>query len=164
MTKGTFKDSIAWVGYNALRLLFPLTLPWVPLFLSADSLFKAMPEGTLLHGLLEHLLVPGALALCILLSILLYRTWPGFLRIPQKVPLGFLITRTLINLVLVYVILTVVTLAASLLLDPPPWQSENPQYIPLVFFAVVFYPPTLTPPLAIIAIWRSIVKRTAGWI
>ncbi len=122
-----------------------------------------MPEGTLLHGLLEHLMVPGALALCILLSILLYRIWPAFLRIPQKVPIGFLLTRTLINLVLVYVILTVVTLVASLLLDPPPWQSENPQYIPLVFFAVVFFPPTLTPTLAIIAIWRSIVKQTEGW-
>ena len=157
------KNRVAWLGYNALRLLFPLTLPWVPLFLSADPLFRAMPEGTLLHDLLEHLLVPGALALSILVAILMYRIWPGFLRIDQKVPIGFLISRTMINLILVYAVLTAVTLVLSLLLDPPPWQSENPQYIPLVFFAVVFYPPTLTPPLAIIAIWRSIVKRTAGW-
>ena len=163
MNTATFRDSLAWVGYNALRLLFPMTLPWVPLFLSADYLFKAMPEGTPLHGFLEHLLVPGGLALSVLFSMLLYRIWPGFLRISQKVPLGFLITRTLLNLVLVYVILTVVTLVVSLLLDPPPWQSENPQYIPLVFFAVVFYPPMLTPTLTIIAIWRSIVKRTAEW-
>ncbi len=163
MKTGIYKDCLVWVGHNALRLLFPLTLPWVPLFLSADHLFKAMPEGSLFHGFLEHLLIPGALALSILFSLLLYRIWPGFLRIAQKVPFGFLITRTLINLILVYVILTVLTVAVSLLLDPPPWQSENPQYIPLVFFAVVFFPPTLTPTLAIIAIWRSIVKRTAGW-
>jgi len=46
----------------------------------------------------------------------------------------------------------------SLFIDPPPWKLDKPYYIPMIFFAVMFYPPVLTPMFALITIWRSILK------
>ena len=150
---------VSWVRRHALRLLFPLTLPWVPLFLFANDFYNAMPEGSKFHNLIENLLVPAFLIVSVLLSILLYRLWPSFLRVPGRVSVRFLLIRIIVNTLLVYVALTIITILVSLLLDPPPWKSNNLQYIPLVFFAVVFYPPLLTPKVSLITIWRSILRK-----
>ncbi|HHD64412.1 MAG TPA: hypothetical protein ENK96_08650 [Desulfobulbaceae bacterium] len=152
-------SAFSWAWNNALRLLFPLTLPWVPLFLSADFFYNAVPEGRWLHSIIEDFLVPAFLVASIIFSILLYRLWPGFLRVQGRVSVWFIFTRIIVNTFLVYIILTVVTVLVSLLIDPPPWKSDNPQYIPMVFFTVFFYPPLFTPLFALIAIWRSILVK-----
>lgn len=66
-----------------------------------------------------------------------------------------LITRSLF----VFLGLTLLVITVALLIDPPPWDSDNLQYIPLVFFATVFYPPMLTPAVTTVMIWRTIVKK-----
>ena len=150
---------IPWILRHSLRLLFPLTLPWIPLFLFANDIYNAVPEGHRYHTLIENLLVPAFLSFSVLLSIVLYRFGPGFLRVPGRVPVSFWVLRVIIHPLVIYILLTILTLFVSLLLDPPPWNSNNPQYIPLVFFAVVFYPPLLTPIVAFITIWRSILQK-----
>jgi len=144
---------------HALQALFPLTLPWVPLFFFAGDLYGAAPEGSLWHYLIENFLIPGVLAASILISLILYHIRPDFLRIPANVSVRFLVSRIIIHFLLVYLVLTVLVLFFSLLIDPPPWDSKSPQYIPLVFFAVIFYPPLLTPVIAIISIWKSACRK-----
>jgi hypothetical protein len=159
MISKSISATVSWSWRHALQGLFPLTLPWIPLFLFADHFYDAAPEGSRWHHVIEILLVPAFLFGGVLLSLLLYRLWPGFLRVPGRVPIWFLVTRILANTLIVYVVLTLLTVFVSLLIDPPPWKSDNLQYIPLVFFAVVFYPPLLTPIIALIAIWRSIIRK-----
>lgn len=160
MMQRSHSTALSWVRDNALRILFPLTLPWVPLFLSVDYFYKVMPEGSRLHNLIEYLLVAGFLVASIFFSILLYRLWPGFLRVSGGVSIWFVVTKIIVNTVFVYIALTVVTVLVSLVIDRPPWKSDNLQYIPYVFFAIVFYPPLLTPVFAVMAVWRSIVRKT----
>lgn len=150
---------LLWVRTNALRLIFPLTLPWIPLFLSAEYFYNLTPEGEWLHKILESVLIPGALVVSILVSMLMYRLWPAFLRVDSKVTVWFVLKKTLVHTVVVYFILTIATVLVSLLLDPS-WESKDVQHIPYVFFAVIFYPPLLTPVFVIIAIWRSILQKT----
>lgn len=150
----------SWAGENRFRILFPFTLPWIPLFYFAEYLYGLAPEGSVLHNLFESLIVPGALVVSALFSIALYRLWPSFLRVKGKVPVWFAVKKIVINTLLVFIALTVLTVLISLLIDPPPWESDNPQYIPMVFFAVVFFPPLLTPIFALIAIWGSIVRNS----
>lgn len=70
------------------------------------------------HNLIETFLVPGALAISILFSIILYRLWPVFLRVDGKVTIWFVLKKMLVNTLLVLITLTIVTVIASLLLDP----------------------------------------------
>ncbi len=153
------KISFEWLRENILKLSFPLTLPWIPLFWVADFLYRKFPEGNSLHNFIEILLVPGGLGISIFLSLVIYRLLPEFLSISQKVPLKLWLYALISRSVIVYLGLLLLTFILSLVVDPPPWNSENPQYIPLVFFTIVFYPPLLTPPIAIIVIWRSIMKK-----
>jgi NADH:ubiquinone oxidoreductase subunit 6 (subunit J) len=150
---------VSWVGKNALRILFPFTLPWIPLFFSAEYFYNVIPEGKWFHDLIEILLIPAALVVSMLFSVMLYRFWPTFLRVEGKVTLWFIVKKLLVNTLLVFVVLTVVTVLVSLFADPPPWKSDNPQYIPIVFFTIVFYPPLLTPTFVLIAMWRSILLK-----
>lgn len=150
---------IPWILRHSLRLLFPFTLPWIPLFLFANDIYNAVPEGHRYHTWIENLLVPAFLTFSVLLSIILYRFWPSFLRVPGRIPARVWVIRILVHPPLIYILLTILTLPVSLLLDPPPWNSNNPQYIPLVFFAVVFYPPLLTPMVTLITIWRAILRK-----
>ena len=87
----------SWVLNNALRLFFPLTLPWAPLFLSADFFYSAVPERGWLHNIIEYLLVPGFLIASIIFSILLYRLWPGFLRVEGRVPILFVLKKIILR-------------------------------------------------------------------
>ncbi|MBT8358712.1 MAG: hypothetical protein KJO61_13200 [Deltaproteobacteria bacterium] len=150
---------VSWVGKNALRILFPFTLPWIPLFFSAEYFYNVIPEGKWFHDLIEIFLIPAALVVSMLFSVMLYRLWPAFLRVEGKVTVWFIVKKLLVNSLLVFIVLTVVTVLVSLFADPPPWKSDNPQYIPIVFFTVVFYPPLLTPMFVLIAMWRSIVLK-----
>ncbi|NNK84541.1 MAG: hypothetical protein HKO91_03185, partial [Desulfobacterales bacterium] len=129
---------LSWVGKNALRILFPFTLPWIPLFFSAEYFYKVIPEGKEFHDLIEILLIPAALVVSILFSVILYRFWPAFLRVDGKVTVWFIVKKLLVNTLLVFILLTVVTALVSLFIDPPPWKSDNPQYIPIIFFTIVF--------------------------
>ena len=144
---------------NVLRLFFPLTLPWIPLFWAAESLSRNFPEGSSLHNVIEIFLVLGGLGVSIFLSLVIYRLLPEFLRIPKKVSLKIWLYTFITRSVIVYLGLLFLTFILFLVVDPPPWNSENPQYIPVVFFAIVFYPPLLAPPITIIVIWRSIMKK-----
>jgi len=151
--------TVSWVWKNALRVLFPFTLPWIPLFFSAEYFYNVIPEGKWFHDLIEILLIPAALVVSMLFSVMLYRLWPAFLRVDGKVTIWFIVKKLLVNTLLVFVVLTVITVLVSLFVDPPPWKSDNPQYIPIVFFAIVFYPPLLTPMFVLIAMWRSILLK-----
>lgn len=150
---------LTWLRQNSFRLLFPLTLPWIPLFLFANDLYSIVPDENRFHHVFENLLIPLSLLLSVFLSWLLYRGWPAFLLIPKKVSLRFLVTQVIFKTLFVYIFLTAITIVFSILLDPPPWKTDNLQYIPLVFFAVIFYPVLLTPPVAIVAIWRALLQE-----
>ena len=149
----------ALIKQHILQVLFPLTLPWFPLLLFANELTKALSEGNMLHNLSENLLISLSLAGSGFLCLILYRWRPGFLKVPKTVSFLFLLTRSIINTLGMYVVVTIIVALITLLLDPPPWKSDNVQYIPLIFFAIVFYPPVLTPSLAVISVWRSTVRQ-----
>lgn len=159
MTSGKI-TIFTWVWKNIFRILFPFTLPWIPLFLGAEYLYDIAPEGSWLHNSIETLMVPGALVVSILLSIVLYRLWPSFLCVEGKITVWFAVKKIVVNTLLVFIVLIIATVVISLLIEPPPWKSDNPQYYPIVFFTVVFFPPLLTPIFALIAIWRSILLKT----
>ena len=147
------------IKQHILQAIFPLTLPWFPLLLFANELTKALSEGGVLHNFSENLLISFSLAGSAFLCLILYRWRPGFLKIPKTVSFLFLLTRSIINTLGMYIIVTIIVALISLLLDPPPWKSDNVQYIPLIFFAIIFYPPVLTPSLAVISVWRSTLRK-----
>lgn len=66
-------SAASWVWEHLLRLIFPLTLPWAPLFLVATEFHRLVPEGSSVHDLSERLLVPAFLIASVILSVLLYR-------------------------------------------------------------------------------------------
>ena len=153
------KISFAWFRENVLELSFTLTLPWIPLFWTAEFLYRNFPADSSLHNVIDIFQFPGGLGVSILLSLVIYRFLPEFLLILQKMPLKFWLYTLISKSIIVYLGLLLLTFLLALVIDAPPWNSESPQYIPLVFFAILFYPPLLAPPIAIIDIWRSIMKK-----
>ena len=159
MKNTSHKTSAVLAKQLALQAIFPFTLPWFPLFFVYNDLIHAFPEGSLLHNISEKFPVPFSLAASILLCLPLYRWQPDLLKIPATVSFPFLLVRGVVNTPLMYVAITIAVALISLLLDPPPWKSDNLQYIPLVFFTVFFYPPVLTPALAVVSIWSSALQK-----
>ena len=137
----------------------PFTPAWIPL-LFPPNIFAIWPQKEVCFTIQSKhswFLEPW-------LSALFFNNFVSplaafFLHIKGKVPIWFTIKKICINTFFVFIVLTVLTVLVSLLIDPPPWKSDNLQYIPIVFFTVVFFPPLLTPMFALIAIWRSISQK-----
>ncbi|MDP2810693.1 MAG: hypothetical protein Q8O34_11145 [Rhodocyclaceae bacterium] len=157
----------AWLRAHGLRLLFVLplageSLPLLGLWLEAWPPTGIAPEGHWLHGLLEDAL-PLAVTLLLAISglVFLRRAAPGFLHLPSTVPLSFVLLRLLFHAPLVYLGLLAGFIAVGLALEPPPWDSSNPQYIPIVFFIAAIGPFALLPAVTAVTVWRAARRMAA---
>jgi len=144
--QGLFVLALAWTG---LGTAFLLPERW-----SKGPVFGA--EGEAIHRFVEDFFPPlVALVVAGIVALVLFRLVPRFLRVPEASSVGRVVFRLLVAVPVVFVALLVFFIALGLVLDPPPWDSENPQYIPQVFFLATFGPAWLAPLATVIAagIW-----------
>lgn len=160
-------DSPAMAGLRAhgLRVLFALSLafegvPLLGLWMEADFPANPFPEGQWLHDLFETgLPFAAALALAAGMDAALRRFAPGFLRVPETAPLPFVLWRLLFHAPIVYLGLLIAFIALGLALEPPPWDSSNPQHIPIVFFLAPIMPLAFLLPVTAVTVWLAARRR-----
>lgn len=147
-------------GVFALALAW--TLFWLGVWLlghQIDALNPA-PEGTRLHDAFENSVPPlVAIVLAGAGTTLGIRSWPGFLRITGEVSLSRILVSLLLAAPLVALALLIVLGAVGLALDPPPWKTDNPQYIPAVFWVAPLGAIVLAPVATVVAAWWWAIRR-----
>jgi len=154
---------------RCLQGLFALALAWT-LFWLGIGLFgqqieglNPVPEGNRLHDVLEEYIPPlVVIVLAGAVTTLVIRFWPGFLRVPSRVASSRVLVSLLLAVPIVAIALLIVLSAVGLALEPPPWKSDNPQYIPVVFWVVPLGTIVLTPVATLVAAWWWVVRRHAG--
>jgi hypothetical protein len=150
-----------------LQVLFALAVVWavIPLPLGLSDLIVARftPEGHPLHQVFEAALGPVVIALVtVVVAVLIRRCARGFLRLPDHVTLPAVLIRVVLFLPVALVAWFVVFAAISLILEPPPWKSDNPQHVPIIFFLGTLGPMLLTPLGAVILAWWWVRRRAGG--
>jgi hypothetical protein len=148
-------------------VLFALALAWALLWLGfwvfGEQLEALNPlaEGYRLHALSEEYLPPLVFVLLAgVVTAIVVRFWPGFLRLPLSVtPLRVLLT-LLLAVPIVALALVVALIAVSLAIEPPPWESDNLQYVPLVFWVAPLGTMALTPIISLVVAWWWIIQHS----
>jgi hypothetical protein len=149
--------------------LFALALAWTFYWLAAwlvgreFDLLNPAPVGSRLRDLFAAWVpVVVATAVAIGATLLAARRWPGFLRVPEKVALPRVLVTLAVALPVVAIGLLVLLGIVGLALDPPPWPTDNPQYIPLVFWLAPLGTIVLAPLATVGAAWWWLRRRRAG--
>ena len=147
-----------------LQIMFSLAVVWAvvpfPLGLSDWIIARFTPEGHPLHGALDLVLGPAVIAVAaVFVAALVRRFARRFLRLPEHVTLRTLLIRVVLFVPLAFVSCFAFFAAISLIIEPPPWKSDNVQHVPIFFFLATLGPMLLTPIVAVVAAWWWIRRR-----
>lgn len=147
-------------GLFALALAW--TLFWLGIWLFGEQIgvMNPVPEGNLLHNVFEEYLPPlVVIVLAGAVTTLGVRFWPGFFRVPRQVASSRVLVSLLLAAPIVAIALLIVLVAVGMALEPPPWKSDNPQYIPAVFWVAPLGTIVLTPVATVVAAWWWAIWR-----
>ncbi|MDH4038588.1 MAG: hypothetical protein OEX18_13435 [Candidatus Krumholzibacteria bacterium] len=147
-----------------LRILFALAVVWAvipfPLGFADWIVERFAPEGHPLHHILELALGPAIVAAAaVLVAALVRRFAHSFLRLPDSVTLRSLLYHVLAFLPVACMVWFVVFSIISIIIEPPPWKSDNVQYVPIIFFLATSGPLMLTPLGAVVTAWWWLRRR-----
>lgn len=160
-------------GANGRRLrdrwlqgLFALALAWALFWLGIWLLGEQLevpnpvPEGNRLHDVFEEYIPPlVAIVVAGAVTILGMRLWPDSFRVPNQVASSRVLVSLLLAAPIVALALLILVSAVCIVLEPPPWKSDNPQYFPAVFWYAPLWTIVLTPVATIVAAWWWVVRR-----
>jgi hypothetical protein len=147
-------------GLFALALAW--TLFWLGIWLFGEQIdvLNPVPEGNRLHNVFEDYIPPlVVIVLAGAVTTLGVRFWPGFFRVPRQVASSRVLVSLLLAAPIVAIALLIVLVAAGMALEPPPWNSDNPQYIPAVFWVAPLGTIVLTPVATVVAAWWWAIWR-----
>lgn len=151
-----------------LQGLFALALAWalfwlgIWLFGEQFEVPSPVPEGNRLHDVFEEYSPPlVAIVLAGALTTLGIRSWPGIFRLPRQVASSRVLVSLLLSAPIVAIALLIVASTVCMVLEPPPWKSDNPQYFPAVFWYAPLGTIVLTPVATVVAAWWWAVRRRA---
>jgi hypothetical protein len=147
-----------------LQVLLSFAILWavipLPLGLGDWIVARFTPEGHRLHGAMELVAGPLVVAICaVLLTALVRRFARGLLRLPDSVPPRRIFFRVALCLPLALLATFILFVGVSLILEPPPWKSDDVQHVPIVFFLATIGPILLTPVVAVVAAWWWLRRR-----
>jgi hypothetical protein len=149
-----------------LQGLFALALAWALFWLGIWLLGEQfevpnpLPEGNRLHDVFEEYIPPlVAIVLAGAVTTLVIRFWPGFLLVPKQVASSRVLVSLLLVASIVAIALLIIVSAVCMVLEPPPWKSDNPQYFPAVFWYAPLWTIVLTPVATVVAAWWWVVQR-----
>lgn len=162
------KNCYLYMREHWLQIVFALTLTWAvfPLLtLPMDWVVRLsrLNEGDILHIWVEHLtfgivvLIMSFSTIAIILHIA-----PDFLRVSSKMKVSWLLLSLLVSVPLVFITVLAIFIALGIFVEPPPWPSDNPQYIPIVFYLAGIGPYLITPAASIIAGWMWTRRHIKG--
>lgn len=147
-----------------LQVMFSLALVWAlvpfPLIVSEWAAGRLRPSPYASRGGLNELLEAAVIAIAaVIVMALLRRFAPRFLHVPEDTAPRTVVTRFLLMVPPALVACFLFFAAISLVLEPPPWKSDNPQHVPVIFFLATLGPLLLTPTAAVIAAWWWIRRK-----
>lgn len=147
----------AYLREHVLQMLFSLSLVWAvyPLLLMpVDLIVSLIPlhEGHVLHIWAEHLsFVMAVMIVSIALIVLIIYLAPDFLHVTSEMRVFLPLVSLIVSVPFVYAALLAFFVVVGIVMEPPPWSSDNPQYIPVVFYTAGIGPYLMTPSASIIA-------------
>jgi len=143
-----------------LRVLFALSLGWAFLFpVAAVVEGQAPADANPFIGDSLSLLLAAAGA--VVVSILAFRFFPGFLRLSHSISAAFLIARMLLYLPLMFLFLAAILALIEFVHLKATGDPANPQYGMSVLMVALWYPALLTPAATTCAVWLA-ARREIG--
>jgi hypothetical protein len=151
--QGLFAPALAWAIF------------WFGFLLLGEQfeVLNPVSEGNPLHNAFEEFIPPlVAIAPAGAITALVIRFWPGFLRFPKQAALSRVLVSFLLAAPIVAIAVLIIASAVCMMLEPPPWKSDNPQYFPAVFWYAPLFTIALTPVTTVVAAWWWAVRRKTG--
>jgi len=149
-----------------LQGLFALALAWALFWLGIWVLGEQfevpnpVPEGNPLHDVFEEYIPPlVAIVLAGAVTSLGIRFWPGFFRVPKQMASSRVLVSLVLAAPIVAIALLILVSAVCMVLEPPPWKFDNPQYFPALFWYAPLWTMVLTPVATVVAAWWWAVQR-----
>jgi len=152
---------------HLLQVLFPVAVGWGLALTFAEQVDRFGTLGLLsqehpLYWRIQEFLAPAIVILsCGGLALVAYRLWPGLLRVPASTPWKRLVKQLLVCTLIVLPAVIVISGLVGKLFDPGPTDPGNPQYVPLWFYTMAFYPYAWTPAVVILTTAWSLRRRPA---
>jgi hypothetical protein len=151
------------VREQLLRALFPLVAVWSLLILFSEGIDRLQrtnpfPEGGGSHHLFEAAVWPLAALLVLAAAGWLLRRRPEFLRLLPSAPLTVTGVRTLVHGTVLFVAVTVGTVAISYLFYDPATDPQGQFHI-WVWAGGFLYAAALAPTAALFTVWRTSSRK-----
>jgi hypothetical protein len=150
-----------------LRFAFAPALGWAFIVAFAKDMDRILqmnpvPEGSMLHGLLELAAFPGIVAVVGLCCLFVYRYWSGFLLLERRVSWLSVVWRLLMYTPLAFIMTGIVFFLVQWLFVVGSEDPAGPQYGLSAWVAGYYYAIMLTPPMTVIWVWWSLKRKYKG--